>query len=319
MNENFLHFLSKTPCMLSINGENVGEVDNKNSNELDVITKTNHIYITYTPISEKQQVLPYTAQINTSTTPTTNNENIKIIPFPNNHFDIIMSPYYCYQIKESKVLFNGTIGKYFVSIVCDSMTKIIIYSGVTIIFSLNILPITDVKVEEQKGIIIIEGVVDEKTFYLLAIDTTSFKVLYNDIVHSIEKNQNEINAYKCINTLCSHAVVCNLNFSTKQSQNYHVFENENYNYNISTILIPQAFLECVKIGDETTAKRFLSPSFPNATINQFQDYFGNIQEIYPNRHIDNLHKINYTVKTKNLRNFNFILDNNLIIDIEEIF
>ena len=198
MKENFLHLLSETPCILNVNGKKIGEIDNNTCMEVDIITKTNHLYLTYEPITIKVQALPYTTLINTSNTPTTNNEHIKIIPFPNNHYDIILSPFYHYDIVDSKTLFNGSVGKYFISIVSDTVTKVIIYSGLTIVFSTTLPSFNAVKVEENKNIITIEGVIDDTTYYVLVVNTLDFSILYSDIVHSIETNKDNIILFKSL-------------------------------------------------------------------------------------------------------------------------
>ena len=319
MKENFLHFVSDSPSMLSLNGKNIGNIDNKTCFGLDVITKTNHIYVTYEPISNKNQALPYTVLIDTQSEPKTENEYIRVVPFPNNNYDIIMKPFYYYQISESNVLFNGTVSKYFVSITSDTSCKVIIYSGVTIVFSINIVALTAVSVEEHKGIIVIKGVVDESTYYLLAINTEDFSIIHNDIVHSIENNSDEISAYKELGTLCNHAQVCNIDFNTKTKNSYYVFASDTPNTNINSALIPMAFLECIQIQDEKTAKLFLSNNYQNSNISQFCNYFGNFTDIQLNRHELILHKLNYSIKSDKWHNYNFLIENNKIYEIEEIF
>jgi hypothetical protein len=155
MQENFLHFLSDVPTNLECNGQNIGFIDNERIFELDLLTKTNHIFINYIPISQSQQSIPYTFKLNTENAPYSDNSYIKIIPFPNNHYDIIMIPFYYYQITDSEVLFNGTINKYFVSITNSKQTNITIFSGNTIVFNKNIDKIINVKVEKKEDVIVI--------------------------------------------------------------------------------------------------------------------------------------------------------------------
>ena len=51
MQENFFHILSKVPCEININGANLGLIDNVSNFELDFITRTDKIYVNFTPIS----------------------------------------------------------------------------------------------------------------------------------------------------------------------------------------------------------------------------------------------------------------------------
>ena len=137
MTKNFIHFLSETPCIISINGKEIGVIDNYNNLELDIITQCEKVFVTYSPISHKENYIPYTYVLNTREYPQSDNEYIKVIPFPSNHYDIIMKPFYYYQIEKSEILLNQTTGKYFVSIINDNLSRITIYSGTTMVFAIN--------------------------------------------------------------------------------------------------------------------------------------------------------------------------------------
>lgn len=317
MKENFLHFISETPGIVSINGKHIGNIDNITCLELDIITKTNNIFVTYSPISDSQNVIPYTFSLSTLEYPSTNNEYIKVIPFPNNNYDIIMKPFYYYQVSHSNVLFNKSVGKYFISIVSDNVCRITIFSGGSIVFNINIQPLKNAKVDERKGILIIEGIVDDNNYYLLLIDSSNFEILYNDIVQSIEITNDNITSYKNMNTLCHHAQINKLEFLSKTKENYYVYANKN-NTAINPLLIPQTFLECIKVQDEVMAKAFLSNNLAESNINHFNNFFGDIKNIYFNRH-NFSNKLNYTIESNAMKNYNFIMENNKIIEIEENF
>ena len=201
MKENFLHFISETPSIVSINGKHLGNIDNTSCLELDIITKTNNVFVTYLPISQSQNILPYTFSLRTLDYPSTENKYIKVVPFPNNNYDIIMKPLYYYQVSHTNVLFNNMVNKYFISIVSDNVCRITIFSGECIVFNINITPLQNVKVDEKNGFIIIEGIVDENNYYLLIIDSNNFEILYSDIVQSIEITYDNITSYKNMNTL----------------------------------------------------------------------------------------------------------------------
>ena len=319
MQENFLHFLSPDSSKLECNGRYFGFIDNKKEFELDLITKTNHIFISYIPISQEQQSIPYTFQLDTEDTPTTNNEYIKVIPFPNNHYDIIMKPFYYYQITDSTILFNGNIDNYFVSITNNTVTNITIFNGKTIVFNKNVQKINNVKIEKKEENLVITGIIDENNYLILIVDTNNFNVIYEDIVQSIDDNSTTITTLKNTTSIYDYSKVCKFNFSSKQSENYFVYNNDIQLQPIHPFLIPQAFLECVKFGDEKSCKYFLNSKYNSTNITQLKDYFGDIEEIYFNRHINNPYKVNYTIKSNTYRNFNFLIDNNTIYDIEEIF
>ena len=319
MKQNFLHFLSDVPCNLECNGQSVGFIDNTNTSEIDLLTNTEHIFINYIPISQSNQSIPYTFKLNTNEEVDTDNKYIKVVPFPNNHYDIIMKPFYYYQVTDTQVLYNGNIDKYFISITNSNITNITIISGNMVVFNKNINKITNVKVEKNNDIIIITGIIDETNYQLLLIDTQNFDLIYNETIQSIEEGLDTINTYKKINSLCQHAVVCKLDLKSKQSQKYYVYDYNKQEQNIPTILIPQAFLENLVVNDENMIKNMVNTNFQNTPLPQFKDYFGNVQEIYLNRHQTDTNKINYTIFSDKYHNFNFLMDNNRIYDIEEIF
>lgn len=319
MQESFLHFLSKENCIISVNGENIGVIDNKNVFELDIITKCESVFINYSPISDKQNFIPYSFQLDTKNKPTTNNEYIKVVPYPNNHYDIIMKPFYYYQIEESKVLLNQKLDNFYISVVSSSKTMITIYSGTSIVFTLDIPRLIDAKASINKDSIVITGIIDENTYYLLIIDCNDFHIIHNDISHSIEESIDSIQSLKKLFDLSRHAKVCKFDFTDKKSQLFHVYEEDNYQGVHSSLLLPKNFLQCIQTNDEKLLNSMLDYSLQNTPITQFKSFFGDIKEIHLNRHAIYQDKINYTIKSKTYKNYNFIFENNLIKEIQEIF
>ncbi|MBQ7351994.1 MAG: hypothetical protein IJW59_03960 [Clostridia bacterium] len=317
MKRNFLHFLSQENAILNINGQSIGIIDQQLSPQIDIISNTQSFFVTYEPISEKQQAMPYTFVLNTQNTPQSNNEYIKIIPFPNNHYDIIMNPFYYYQISQSQILFNDTIGKFFISITSDTSSHITIYSGASIVFSLNTIALIDAIVKQKKDYLIIEGIIDSDTYQLIIIDTNNFSIVHNNIAHSVEEDNYHITSFKKLNTICKHAEICTFEFDKKQKDKYYVYEDKSID--INPALIPLAFLQCISIGDEVKAMSFLSDNLSNTNITQLQGYFGEIKDIFINRHSITPHRQNYTINSTRMRNYNFIIDNQKITDIEEVF
>jgi len=319
MQENFIHFLSNTPCQIAVNGQNIGIIDNINVLELDIITKTDRIFVSYNPISDNQNLLSYTFKLNTQNHPTVDNEYIKVIPFPNNNYDIIMNPFYYYQIDNSKVLLNQQISQYYISIVSDNITRITIFSGASIVFTMNTIKIKSAKASIDKDILIIEGIVDDDTYYLLVIDTANFQILHNDISHSIDISDDYIQSLKNLKDISHHSIVYKIDKKKKNCQDYRVYENNTCREPHSPLLIPKVFLEGIQTHDESLAKKYLSRELLTTHFEKFQGYFGEIKEIYFNRHLVLQDKLNYTIFTNTFKNYNFIMENNLIKDIEEIF
>jgi len=228
-----------------------------------------------------------------------------------------MKPFYYYQVSENNVLFNSSIDKYFVSVITDTLTNVTIYSGSSTMFHAKLPLFKAVKVELKKELIIVQGLIDENTYYLLIIDTNNFSTIHSDISHSIEIDDTYLSTLKKMETICHHAEVVKVQIATKSKEKFYVLENEQ-DKTINNYIIPLAFLQCIQVGDIENAKKFISNNYSNTTIQQFQEYFGNISEIYLNRHDLVPQYFNYTVKSNNWKNYNFIMDKNIILDIQEI-
>lgn len=319
MTKNFIHFLSETPCAISINGQNIGYIDNSNTFELDIITNTTNVYVTYSPLSHKNYVLPYTFNINNNDINALNSDYIKVVPFPNNQYDIIMKPFYYYQIETSKVLLNQTVGNLFVNILNDNKSNITIYSGASIVFTITTVKLENAKVYIKSDYLIIEGIIDKENYYLLILDIKDFSIIYNDITQSIENTDEYLQIYKKLNTIPKHAEICKIDYKVKSKDTYYVYQKEFPELPKNNMLIPFSMLEAIKVGDENVIKDSVDNNLSATPINYFKNYFGDIQEIYLNRHIEPTNKINYTVFNGNYKNYNFIINGNKIADIEEIF
>ncbi len=316
MKENYLHFLSKTPCAVSINGYRVGTIDNESTFELDVNTKTDKIFVNYEPISNKQNCLPYLALLNTFSTPTTDNQYIEVVPFPSNHYDIIMKPFYYYELKDAKVLLNKTFGNYFVSIISSHYTTVTVYSGSSIAFQTNIPLLSNATAMLKKDLLIIKGIISDEEYYLLILNTKDFEIIFSDIVHSIDETDNYIEALKKLHNLPHHAVVCKVEYNPYKKEIFNAYEKEQ-NTPINKYFIPLYFLDALKIGDEKLVKTMLSNELLNSPLSKFESYFGHIQNVYFNRHYTGK-DVNITIKTTGYKNYNFSIIDNKISDIDEV-
>ena len=320
MQENFIHFLSTDKCQISINGSNIGIIDNVNTFELDILTKAERLFVSYNPISQKTNYLSNTFEIINNNILNSNNNYIKVVPFPNNHYDIIMKPFYYYQIDSTEVILNQQIGKYFVSIVTDNVSRINIFSGASLVFSINIPKIKTAKASIEKDLLTIKGVIDNDTYYLLVVDTTNFKIIHNDISHSIEISDKYIQSLKNLKDISHHSIVYKIDKEKKSLECYRVYENNTLKLPHSNFLIPHVFLEAIQQNDEKLAIDCLCLDLNNTTIQKLKNYFGDIESIHLNRHEIIANKLNYTIFANNkYKNYTFIIENNKIKDIEEIF
>ncbi len=317
MKENFLHFVSPVKCSIFVNGKYIGAIDNKNTFELDILTKTNDILVTYEPICGKEKYIPYSVYISTSHTPTCENDYVEIIPFPDNNYDIIFKPFLYHGIEKTQVLINQSVDKYFVSVLSSDSTYITIYSGASIVFKKSIPSIQKATVEYINSVIIIRGVIDENTYYLMLIDGSNLSLLHSDICHSINISNDEIESLKYLNNIPQHAEVCKIQLKSKTKEIFYVYKNGKPRETLCKYLIPKAFLDGLKVNDENLCKSLVSPSLGNSPLGKFKSYFGDIRGAYFNRH-STTPNINYTILSDEYKNYDFILENNKINEIEEM-
>ncbi len=318
MKENFLHFLSDTPCTLSINGNDLGIIDNVNTIEQDIITKTEQIILGYQPISGENLFIPYFATINTKDTPYTNNEYIDIIPFPNDNYDIILKPFSYLETITEKVLLSQNIDKYFISITTGNHTNVTIFSGASIVYKSKVNKFLSATVEKKSSLLIIKGELNRNEYYLLIINTDNFETIYSDISHSIEEDNLGIQSLKYLKNITHHAKVCKVDYNSQKKEIFYVYENEQEAMPNSKYLVPLYFLESLSIGDSHLCKKLLANNLINTPLVKFRNYFGDIQKVYLNRH--NISpNINYTIKGNTYRNYDFSVEDGKITDIEEKF
>lgn len=317
MRENFLHFLSTTPATISVNGYNIGTIDNEQTFELDLLSKTDKIFVSYEPISEDEYYLPYTSKISTNAFPSTNNEYIEIVPFPNNHYDIIMKPFYYYELRDAKVLYNAMVGKFFVSVISTNHTTITIYSGNSIVYQRNIPLLQNVKVDINNNIMTIKGIISSDEYYLLILNTTNFETIFSDIVHSIDEEQNAITSVKKLHNLPHHAVVCKVEYNPYKKEIFNVYEKDTLTPPTNKYFIPLFFLDALKTKDEKLCKSMLSHKLFSSPLSKFESYFGDIKDVYFNRHQIGS-DINITIKSSEYRNYNFSIIDGKIDDIDEV-
>ena len=318
MKENFLHFLSTTPCTLSINGNDLGTIDNVNTLEHDIITKTDQIILGYQPISGESLYIPYFATIKTKDSPYTDNEYIDIVPFPNEHYDIILSPFYYLETTTEKVLLSQNIDKYFVSITTGNHTNITIFSGASIVYKSKAPKFSSATVEKKSNLLIIKGAVGKDEYYLLITSTDNFETIYSDISHSIEEDNDCLQSLKYLKNITRHAKVCKVEYNSQKKEIFYVYENEQETMPNSKYLVPLYFLEALSIGDTHLCKKLLSNNLINTPFDKFKNYFGKINGIYLNRH-NASPNVNYTIKSNTYKNYDFLVQDGKITDIEEIF
>ncbi len=317
MKENFLHFLSEVPAKISVNGKALGIIDNKNNFECDILTKTDRIFVEYSPLSSKDNFIPYTASICTGDIPTSENKYIEIIPFPNNNYDINLKPFYYYELRDARVILNKPLGNFFVSIISTHSSTINVYSGTSLMFTKTLPLFTNATAELKNNILIIKGVLESDEYYLLAIDTTNFEVIYSDQFASIEEEDSGLEILKYLNNLPHHAVVCKLTFKPYTKEIFYVYEKDCIVPPKSKYFVPLYFLDALKVNDEKACKSVLSNGIVGSPLSKFKHYFGDIKNVYLNRHSTTTY-VNITTKSDTYKNYNFFVNDGKIEDIEEV-
>ena len=318
MKKNFIHLLTEVPGSIYINGALLGLIDNKQTMELDVITNCEKIYVNFQPISDKNNYIPYTYILHTQEQVYCDNENVKVIPFPEHQWDIIMKPCAYNEIIESSPLLCKNIGNYYISMINNTKTNIYIYEGQNIVLTTTIPLCQNAKVELQKSLIIIEGIIQKDTYYLMVIDTKDFKIIYSGKSQTIEKTDLTIKSLENMNDILKHSKITKIDLLSKSIEEYYVYSHENDKIYIDKLYIPKAIIENILINDDKELHKLMSQKFQNTTSKQMREYFGNIQDIYLNRHLTSGNIVNYTIYTNNTyKNYSFLIEDNKVLDILE--
>lgn len=319
MKQNFLHLLSSTPCTMSINGNFLGTIDNAFDFEIDIIPSVNKFFLEYNPICDKNNYIPYTVMFETNKSLIKcENKYVNIVPFPNGHYDIIFNPFSYLKTNETDLILSKNFGKYFVSITNSNFSQISIFDNEKLCFSKVIKSISTANCQIFKDVLLIQGI-GENDYFILIFDCSKHIVIYEDFVHSINVQSGYVETLKNTYDISHHAVVCKVDFETKLSQKYYVYEKNICHYSKCMEIIPQDFLECLKAEDESKMKTLLHTNLANSKLQNFQNYFGKFDKIYLNRHLNFQDTLNYTLIGNNIKNYNFIMENNKIKDIQEVF
>ena len=318
MQKNFIHFLSKVPTNIYINGTYLGLINNQDCMELDIITNTEKIYVQNQPISNDKNYIPYTYILDTNNNVKSTNKNIQIIPFPNNQWDIIMEPLIFNQMQESKILLNKNISNYYISAINNIETTIYVYSGQNILINKVIPLLTNIKVEILKSLMVIEGIIDNNTYYLLVLDLDTLNTLISGTYQSIQINENGIQVLQKTNNLPQYLKIIKFDLLSKNIEYYYTYSNDNVINTKCKYYLPKLLLQSIIAQDNTTIHQLLSDKYANTNAKQLQSYFGQIDEIYLNRHSIKNEIINYTILSDNIyKNYDFVCHDGIILDIIE--
>ena len=318
MKEFNLHFYSKKPCNIFINGELVGLIDNVQKFFIDMVVFSNTLVVTCEPISNSTETLipisfklTYENQKLTSSLP-----SAKIIPFPNSNFDVVLN-FKKLMLNNKTSLFNKKLGSFNVLAMIDSISTISIFSSENNLFTTQTDFLTNFEAEQINNLIVCTANTNSGTFMLI-FNTTTSEVLVCDEFMQIEKTENNIKALKNLNNTLKHGKVFDVDLKTSTVTNYNVYLEEFLSLSEQN-LIPLSFLEAIKEEDFKIAMTYLDPKLNDVTEEKLKQYFDGIDEIYYNCYYLKQDVCNYTIISKNnTKNFNFYMVNNKIAEIEEV-
>lgn len=318
MKEFNLHFYSKKPCNIFINGELVGLIDNVQKFFIDMVVFSNTLVVTCEPISNSTETLipisfklTYENQKLTSSLP-----SAKIIPFPNSNFDVVLN-FKKLMHNNKTSLFNKKLGSFNVLAMIDSISTISIFRNDNNLFTTQTDFLTNFEAEQINNLIVCNANTNSGTFMLI-FNTTTSEVLVCDEFMQIEKTENNIKALKNLNNTLKHGKVFDVDLKTSTVTNYNVYLEEFLSLSEQN-LIPLSFLEAIKEEDFKIAMTYLDPKLNDVTEEKLKQYFDGIDEIYYNCYYLKQDVCNYTIISKNsTKNFNFYMVNNKIAEIEEV-
>lgn len=318
MKEFNLHFYSKKPCNIFINGELVGLIDNVQKFFIDMVVFSNTLVVTCEPISNSTETLiPISFKLTYENNKLTSNlPSAKIIPFPNSNFDVVLN-FKKLMLNNKTSLFNKKLGSFNVLAMIDSISTISIFSSENNLFTTQTDFLTNFEAEQINNLIVCTANTNSGTFMLI-FNTTTSEALVCDEFMQIEKTENNIKALKNLNNTLKHGKVFDVDLKTSTVTNYNVYLEEFLSLSEQN-LIPLSFLEAIKEEDFKIAMTYLDPKLNDVTEEKLKQYFDGIDEIYYNCYYLKQDVCNYTIISKNsTKNFNFYMVNNKIAEIEEV-
>lgn len=318
MKEFNLHFYSKKPCNIFINGELVGLIDNIQKFFIDMVVFSNTLVVTCEPISNSTETLiPISFKLTYENNKLTSSlPSAKIIPFPNSNFDVVLN-FKKLMLNNKTSLFNKKLGSFNVLAMIDSISTISIFSNDNNLFTTQTDFLTNFEAEQINNLIVCTANTNSGTFMLI-FNTTTSEALVCDEFMQIEKTENNIKALKNLNNTLKHGKVFNVDLKTSTVTNYNVYLEEFLSLSEQN-LIPLSFLEAIKEEDFKIAMTYLDPKLNDVTEEKLKQYFDGIDEIYYNCYYLKQDVCNYTIISKNsTKNFNFYMVGNKIAEIEEV-
>lgn len=310
MNPYYAHLKSEIACTVYANGEYLGVC--KKREPLDLRVSTNDVFFNISPIGN---YYPYTIHISNTKKCVDTTNNCLIVPYYNNNYDIFLKHIKIYENTPTTTLLNTTIGKITITILNGINSSIAIYENGSIMYSDNISLLSKVTANIVQGNIIVKGFTTTEEYYLMILNS-NYELIYSGYFDNLEENDKILTGFSNIYDLAKHGHVCEIDLNNTSNINDFYVVKENLKLCDTCELIPEAFLQALKLNNFSLAKQYLSDNLSKASNSHFKTYFGDIQSIYYNQY-NNSFPINYTLYNGEYKSYNFNIVNNKINDIEE--
>ena len=276
MNSIVAHVKSNIPCIVYANGEYLGVC--KKREDLDLLIKDKEVYFNISPVGN---YTPYTLHlINVNECVETTN-NCLLVPYYNQNYDIVLKNIKVYDNLPTTTLVNTTIGSTSVTILNGIHSSISIYDDGKIVYS-EILKLLDkANATMVKDNLVVKGYTTDKEYYALILDK-DFNLVYSGYFDTLDESNNVLTGFTNVYDMAKHGHVCEIDLNDVQNIKDYFVVKDQVKITETKELIPQSFLEALKVKNYTLAKSYLSPTLANASNDHFQSYFGEIQKIYFN-------------------------------------
>lgn len=311
--KSYLHFYSDVEFELRVNSEFIKHCRVNEYCDFEVESGTK-FYITFNPISNKIQYLPYTQSIQIlDGVPKCNSGQIEIIEFSNNHFEIKLNPIVSTSQTNNLITFN--FGKIFTT-VQTSPTNIYIYENNVLKKIINSNHcITNSLAKQYGNYIVYKNCLTNGNFQICIVDINSLECVCNLVCETIEEAENKLKFLVRCDSICHYATIYDFNFNDGKLSNNSIYLSKPRNANINELTAYQ-FLMAIKNNDISQAMTKISPQLQeNMSEENISKFFGKIEKIFfdsYNRN-DNIYIIITTESTKKIK---FTFENNLINDLE---
>lgn len=301
----FIHIKSDQPSLVYIDGVAIGEINEENHYCLDLEVSSSFMLFAL-PMSKS---LPITTLVDL-TCCKNKDQDIKIVPFYNNHFDLYLN--WCHNktampIKE--LAYFATKDKS-IGVYNNGSTYICAYLNGSLKNTIDLnKEFTSANIEEIDDKYCVVAECDNVKYGVILDD--DLQVIFKDEISMIEKTPEHISILSPLHDLFGHCKVSKLG---AENETYFVYE-ENFPKFVPPSLNTLALLQCVKVKNMSLVKDLLSPSLRNKS-ETLQEYIGEIDNIYYNAY--SVDKQNYTIESNSeFKSFSFVTDNGRIKDIHE--